>query len=108
MVLGRPESTDAGCRVQGSGRAFARDEVRQAVIPAYMGLIKQIDDCIGKLMAFLEAAGRLDDTMIVCLLSSINSPLSPTKTPSSSQPVDIPNPKITSPFDKSYRQKGTR
>lgn len=46
-------------------RAFSRDEVREAVIPAYMGLITQIDDQIGVLMRFLERRGRLDDTMIV-------------------------------------------
>jgi arylsulfatase A-like enzyme len=44
---------------------FQKDEVRNTVIPAYMGLIKQIDDHIGRLMAWLDARGRLDDTMIV-------------------------------------------
>lgn len=46
-------------------RAFSRDEVREAVIPAYMGLITQIDDQIGVLMRFLESKGLVDDTMIV-------------------------------------------
>jgi arylsulfatase A-like enzyme len=45
--------------------AFAREDVRQTVIPVYMGLVKQIDDQIGRLMAFLENAGFMDDTMIV-------------------------------------------
>ncbi len=44
---------------------FQRDEVRERVIPAYMGLVKQIDDHIGRLLAALEEAGRLDDTLIV-------------------------------------------
>ncbi|MGI4765424.1 MAG: sulfatase-like hydrolase/transferase, partial [Janthinobacterium lividum] len=44
---------------------FAKEEVRLTVAPTYMGLIKQIDDHIGRLMGFLEAQGRLDDTMIV-------------------------------------------
>ena len=35
------------------------------VIPAYMGLIKQIDDELGKLFAYLEAHALLDSTMIV-------------------------------------------
>jgi arylsulfatase A-like enzyme len=48
-----------------AAQAFARDEVRANVLPAYMGLVKQIDDHVGRLMAALEAAGRLDDTMIV-------------------------------------------
>ena len=32
-------------------RNFARDEVRDRVIPAYMGLIRQIDDQLGQLFA---------------------------------------------------------
>ena len=47
------------------GRAFSRDSVRRAVIPAYMGLIAQCDDQLGRLLGFLERTGRLDDTMIV-------------------------------------------
>ena len=37
-------------------RNMARDEAREKVIPTYMGLIKQIDDQMGVLMQFLEAA----------------------------------------------------
>lgn len=47
------------------GKNFSRDEVRDEVIPVYMGLIKQIDDQLGRLFAFMEARGRLRDTMIV-------------------------------------------
>ncbi|MBQ4808449.1 sulfatase-like hydrolase/transferase [Phaeobacter sp. HS012] len=47
------------------GQAFSRDEVRQKVIPAYMGLIKQADDQMGHLFAWLEATGRMQDTMVV-------------------------------------------
>ncbi|MDX5401753.1 MAG: sulfatase-like hydrolase/transferase, partial [Rhodobacterales bacterium] len=47
------------------GRGFSRDEVREKAIPAYMGLIKQCDDQMGRLFAFLEEAGRMQDTMIV-------------------------------------------
>ncbi|MFK7836299.1 MAG: sulfatase-like hydrolase/transferase [Sulfitobacter sp.] len=46
-------------------QAFQRDEVREKVIPAYMGLIKQCDDQLGRLLDHLETTGRLDDTMIV-------------------------------------------
>src|SRR3954453_21381735 len=46
-------------------RNMARDEAREKVIPAYMGLIKQIDDQIGVLMQFLQARGLLEQTMIV-------------------------------------------
>jgi arylsulfatase A-like enzyme len=47
------------------GKAFARDEVRREVIPAYMGLIKQIDDQMGVLFKFLEERGLFENTMIV-------------------------------------------
>ncbi|MGB0626420.1 MAG: alkaline phosphatase family protein [Alphaproteobacteria bacterium] len=46
-------------------KAFSRDEVRERVIPAYMGLIKQLDDQMGRLFAYLEDTGRMEDTMIV-------------------------------------------
>ena len=47
------------------GQAFSRDDVREKVIPAYMGLIKQCDDELGRLMKYLEETGRMDDTLIV-------------------------------------------
>ncbi len=46
-------------------RAFSKDEVRMRVIPAYMGLIKQIDDQMGKLFAWMEERGLFENTMIV-------------------------------------------
>ena len=45
--------------------AFQREEVRNKVIPAYMGLVKQCDDQLGVLLDHLEATGRMQDTMIV-------------------------------------------
>ncbi|MEM1313798.1 MAG: sulfatase-like hydrolase/transferase, partial [Pseudomonadota bacterium] len=45
--------------------AFSRDDVRDAVIPAYMGLVKQCDDQFGRLIAWMEETGRMEDTMIV-------------------------------------------
>jgi len=47
------------------GQTFARDEVRERVIPAYMGLIKQADDQMGRLFQHLADTGRMEDTMIV-------------------------------------------
>lgn len=47
------------------GESFSRQEVRDAVIPAYMGLIKQADDQMGRLFEWLEETGRAEDTMIV-------------------------------------------
>ena len=44
---------------------FARDEVREEVIPVYMGLIKQIDDQLGHLFRFMQSRGLMDNTMIV-------------------------------------------
>jgi len=46
-------------------KTFSRDDVRDAVIPAYMGLIKQVDDQIGRLLDFLEQRGLMETTMIV-------------------------------------------
>jgi arylsulfatase A-like enzyme len=46
-------------------RNFSRDEVRREVIPVYMGLIKQIDDQLGMLFAFMRERGLLDNTLIV-------------------------------------------
>ncbi len=49
----------------GESRNFSADGVRENVIPAYMGLIKQIDDQMGSLFAWMEKSGRMEDTMIV-------------------------------------------
>ncbi len=46
-------------------RNFSRDEVRAEVIPAYMGLIKQIDDQLGVLLRFMQERGLLANTLIV-------------------------------------------
>ena len=45
--------------------AFSKDHVREAVLAAYMGLIKQVDDQMGVLFDWMEKSGRMDDTMIV-------------------------------------------
>ncbi|WP_377194632.1 sulfatase-like hydrolase/transferase [Ruegeria meonggei] len=47
------------------GQTFSRQDVRDAVIPAYMGLIKQADDQMGRLFDWMEQTGRMEDTMIV-------------------------------------------
>lgn len=46
-------------------RAFAQDAVRHNVIPTYMGLVRQVDDHVGRLMEALERLGRSADTLIV-------------------------------------------
>ena len=48
-----------------ASRSFSREEVRQEVIPVYMGLIKQIDDQLGRLFQFMQERGLLENTLIV-------------------------------------------
>lgn len=45
--------------------AFRDEDVRRKVIPAYMGLIKQCDDQLGRILDYLESSGKMQDTMIV-------------------------------------------
>ncbi|PJE38666.1 phosphonate monoester hydrolase [Pseudooceanicola lipolyticus] len=44
---------------------FSAQGTRETVLPAYMGLIKQIDDHLGRLFDWLEETGKADETMIV-------------------------------------------
>ena len=46
-------------------KSFQRDSVRDVVAPVYMGLIKELDDNMGRLFDYLEDSGRMDDTMVV-------------------------------------------
>jgi len=46
-------------------RNFSKAEVRDTVVPVYMGLITQIDDEVGRVLAFLDEKELSDDTMIV-------------------------------------------
>ena len=46
-------------------QAFAKNEVRASVIPAYMGLIKQCDDQLGRLFAHLKKTNQINDTIII-------------------------------------------
>jgi len=45
--------------------SFRRADVRDTVIPTYMGLVRQIDDQLGALFDFLRERGRDRDTLIV-------------------------------------------
>lgn len=45
--------------------SFARADVARHVRPAYMGLVAQVDAHVGRLLAALEADGRLADTLVV-------------------------------------------
>jgi len=46
-------------------QSFSDPSIRNKVIGAYMGLVKQIDDHLGRLFDWLDETGRADDTMIV-------------------------------------------
>ncbi len=50
---------------QGYSENFCLDEVRNRVIPVYMGLIKQIDDNLGRLFNFMQQSDLLGDTLVV-------------------------------------------
>ena len=43
---------------------FSRDEVRERVIPTYMGLVRQIDDHLGRVLRCLEERGLMERTLI--------------------------------------------
>ncbi|MGX9354701.1 sulfatase-like hydrolase/transferase [Roseobacteraceae bacterium S113] len=45
--------------------SFSRDEVRNTVAPVYMGLIKELDDNLGRLFDYLETSGQMESTMVV-------------------------------------------
>lgn len=46
-------------------RTFSDPAVRDAVMVGYMGLVKQIDDHLGRLFAFMAERGLMEETMIV-------------------------------------------
>lgn len=45
-------------------KSFSRDHVREHVIPAYMGLIKQLDDNLGRMFAWMDETGLSENTII--------------------------------------------
>ena len=47
------------------GQALSRDDIREKVLRAYMGLVKQCDDQMGVLFDWLDRTGRMQDTAIV-------------------------------------------
>jgi len=65
LELDDPNPVYAAYHEREESKSFSRDEVRDAVIPVYMGMIRQIDDEIGRLIDFLEQRGDLENTLIV-------------------------------------------
>ncbi len=63
--LSAPNPVLAAFRRHRESEAFSRAATRDTVIPAYMGLIRQIDDHLGRLFRFLREQGRWSDTLIV-------------------------------------------
>ncbi|MBA1147741.1 alkaline phosphatase family protein [Ectothiorhodospiraceae bacterium WFHF3C12] len=52
-------------RAHPEAQSFGDEAVARHVRPTYMGLIKQIDDHLGRLFDELMACGRMEDTLIV-------------------------------------------
>jgi len=46
-------------------QAFAKPGIRESVLAGYMGLVKQIDDELGRLFSFLEERHLFENTMVV-------------------------------------------
>ena len=49
----------------GVSRTLSDDAKRAHVLPAYFGLVKEVDDHIGRVLDHLDARGLTDDTLIV-------------------------------------------
>lgn len=65
VELDNPHPVLRAFRQHAASRNFSRDEVRDTVIPVYMGLVRQIDDELGRLFELMEAEGRWQDTLVV-------------------------------------------
>jgi arylsulfatase A-like enzyme len=46
------------------GQTFSREEVRRNVFPTYLGLVKQLDDHLGRLFSFMEERQLWENTLI--------------------------------------------
>jgi arylsulfatase A-like enzyme len=55
----------AAYRQHEESQSFQRSDAPDIVRPAYMGLIKQLDDWLGRLFDHLKKLGRFDDTLIL-------------------------------------------
>lgn len=63
--LHNPHPVYAAFMEQEYSESYARDDVRESVIPVYMGLIRQIDDQLGRLFEYMKKTDQFDNTMIV-------------------------------------------
>ncbi len=60
-----PHPVVAAFMAHEESRNFSRDEVRQTVIPTYMGLISQFDRHVGRVIEHLERRGLSGNTIII-------------------------------------------
>lgn len=60
-----PHPVFAAYQAREESKTFSKELVRDTVIPIYMGMIRHIDDEIGRLISFLEDRGELKNTMVV-------------------------------------------
>jgi len=60
-----PHPLYAAFMESGIAETFTRDEVREKVVPAYMGLISQCDTELGRILDHLERSGQAENTVIV-------------------------------------------
>ncbi len=65
LELNNPHPVHQAFMQQEYSQSWIRDEVREVVIPVYMGLVKQLDHHLGRLFEFMRARGLLDNTLIV-------------------------------------------
>jgi arylsulfatase A-like enzyme len=63
--LDNPHPVYAAFMEQEYSESFARDDVRECVIPVYMGLVRQIDDQLGRLFEYMKQTEIFEQTMIV-------------------------------------------
>lgn len=63
--LQNPHPVFSAFMEQEYSECFARDDVRLRVIPIYMGLIRQIDDQLGRLFDYMKQRELFDNCMIV-------------------------------------------
>ena len=59
-----PHPVQRAFMAQDYSENFSRDEVRERVIPTYMGLIRQVDDHLGRLLRYLDEHGLTERTLI--------------------------------------------
>ena len=60
-----PHPVQRAFMAQDYSENFSRDEVRERVIPTYMGLVGQVDDHLGRLLRYLDERGLSERTLIV-------------------------------------------